>query len=117
MLKKISREDLPPQCSRNGERSPERQFAFETVVEFLKTAQEGDVYEVTGYPERKGEEPIKQLDRIAQALRTELWHMTKQRDVKVFRRRGRLFMEGEEGYVDKKCQRREENRRLAESIA
>lgn len=93
MLTKIAKADVP--LPGNRAKSPVRAFAKETVREFLTGSAVGDVAEVTGAPvamERGG------TQRIAEAMRDELFYMFKDRDmrkqVKVITRGGsRLFLE------------------------
>lgn len=92
MIERIEREKVPPFGS-GCPRSPMRQFAFEAVGQFLAEAREGDVYEVTGCPAEEGEDGRHANQRLSQALNTELHHLSMRRDVRVFRRGGRLFME------------------------
>lgn len=92
MIEKIERDEVPP-FGRGCPRSPMRQFAFEAVGQFLAEAREGDVYEVTGCPAEDGEDGRHANQRLSQALNTELHHLSRRRDVRVFRRGGRLFME------------------------
>ncbi len=91
MIRAIDKREVPPVGGKT--RSEARQFAFEAVGEFLEKAGEGDVYEVTGYPEVPAETKLSRASKIVQAIRTELWHFGKQRDVKVYRRRERIFLE------------------------
>ena len=91
MITPISREDIPPY--RNEPRSPMRQLAFEAAKSFVESVEPGDVYEVTGYPGEGSEEWERAAQSLVRALNTELFHLSKKPDVRVFRRRGRVFME------------------------
>lgn len=91
MLTKTEWKAIPPYGKEK--RSPIRQFAYQTVMEFIEVAEHGDVFEVTGYPEMSGADMCRMADRIIQAIRTELYHAKKQGDIKTFRRKGRVFME------------------------
>lgn len=91
MLTKTDWKSIPPYGKQN--RSPIRQFAYTTVMEFMEVAEQGDVFEVTGYPEMSGSDTARMTDRVIQAIRTELFHAKKQGTIKTFRRKGRVFME------------------------
>ena len=97
MITPISREDIPPY--RNEPRSPMRQLAFEAVRDFMESARPGDVYEVTGYPGEGSEGWLRAVQSLTAALNTELYHLGRRSDVRVFRRRGRVFMEMREPRV------------------
>lgn len=98
MLTKTDWKDVPPYG--NQGRSPIRQFAYKTVIEFFENSEVGDVFEVTGYPEMSGNDAMRMAEKVRGAIRTELWHLSKdydtRSDVNVFRRKGRLFMERKE---------------------
>lgn len=95
MLTKTDWKAIPPYGKEN--RSPIRQFAYKTVLEFLENSEEGDVFEVTGFPSVEGNDTLRMADKVSQAMRTELWYLRKdydmRSDVKIFRRKERLFME------------------------
>lgn len=97
MITPISREDIPPY--RDEPRSPMRQFAFEAAMDFMSLAKNGDVYEVTGYPGEGSEGWLRAVQSLTAALNTELYHLGRRSDVRVFRRRGRVFMEMREPRV------------------
>lgn len=93
MLKQIDRSDIP-RMPRDG-KSPLRQFANETLREFMETARPGDACEVTGAPVPECPRPA---DKVACALRSELFYMGSRnidlrREVKVVTRGGtRVFL-------------------------
>ena len=95
MLTKTDWKAVPP-YGKEG-RSPIRQFAYKTVIEFLETSEVGDVFEVTGFPEMDGNDAMRMAEKVRGAIRTELWHLRKdcdmRSDVNIFRRKERLFME------------------------
>lgn len=95
MLTKTEWKNVPPYGKEN--RSPIRQFAYKTVIEFLEASKVGDVFEVTGFPEMSGVDAYRMADKVREAMRTELFHLRKdydaRSDVKIFRRKERLFME------------------------
>ena len=94
MITPISREDIPPYL--NEPRSPMRQLAFEAVRDFMESARPGDVYEVTGYPGEGSEGWQRAVQSLTGALNTELFNLSRRSDVRVFRRKGRVFMEMKE---------------------
>ena len=79
-------------ASRRYERGPARQFAYDTLVEFLRVAGPGDVAEVTEAPELSAD-PVKNADKVLNAVRAELFYMGKRGEVVAFRRRERMFLE------------------------
>lgn len=97
MLTKTDWKDVPPYG--NQGRSPIRQFAYKTVLEFFEASEVGDVFEVTGYPEMSGCDVFRMAERVRGAIRTELYNMKttggldRREEVNLFRRNGRLFME------------------------
>ena len=95
MLTQIEGKDIP--AYGKGNRSPIRQFAYKTVIEFLENSKVGDVFEVTGFPAIKGNDKLRMAEKVAQAMRTELFYLYKDHDArddaKIFRRRERLFIE------------------------
>lgn len=91
MIAAIDRKDIPPQGGR--ERSPMRKFAFGAVGEFLEAAREGDVYEVTGWPDVPAESSLQRAAKAVSALDTELWHFGAKDIARVYRRRERVFLE------------------------
>lgn len=103
MLTKIDWKNVPPYGAEN--RSPIRQFAYKTIVEFLENSEVGDVYEITGFPTIEGNDTLRMADKVSQAIRTELWHLRKdydmRKDAKVFRRKERLFIERTEKWMPK----------------
>ena len=94
MLTLMDKRDAP--SHRRLERSERRVFAESTLEEFLGLARTGDVAEVTGLPALV-EDPVANADRVANSIRTELFYQGRRREVKVFRRRDRLFLERVEG--------------------
>lgn len=90
MLTILDKRDAP--SHRRLERSERRAFAESTLEEFFGLAQAGDVAEVTGLP-RLADDPVANVDRVAAAVRAELFYQGRRREVKVFRRRDRLFLE------------------------
>ncbi len=98
MLTKTDWKTIPP-YGREG-RSPIRQFAYKTVIEFLEQSKVGDVFEVTGFPEMAGNDATRMAEKVRGAIRTELFYLKKDKDmrdkVNIFRRRDRLFMERKE---------------------
>lgn len=73
-------------------RSEVRQFAYDTLTEFFANSNIGDVFEITGSPKTTNDE-LRNIEKVAQALRTELYYMKRRDDAKVFRRKTRLFIE------------------------
>ena len=112
MLTAIERDQIP--AFGGHPRSPIRQFALETVKEFLDISHEGDVYEVTGYPEMEGAQAERQRGRIAQAIGTELRHFEVQCEVRVFRRGCRIFLERDKEHIDKAIAARKAKRTLGD---
>lgn len=98
MLTKTDWKSIPPYG--NQSRSPIRQFAYKTVIEFLEASKTGDVFEVTGFPEMAGNDAMRMAEKVRGAIRTELYYLKKDKDmrdeVNIFRRRERLFMERKE---------------------
>lgn len=98
MLTKTDWKSVPPYGRES--RSPIRQFAYRTVMEFLESAEEGDVFEVTGFPQMEGDDAIRMAEKVRSAMRTELWYLNKEKDlrreVNIFRRKERLFIERKE---------------------
>ena len=90
MLTKIDRADVPPS---NRPRSPMRQVAFDSLREFLAEASTGEVFELTGFPDEGSRESA---DRLVGAVREEAHRLDGSRRAKVFRRRGRVFLEAVE---------------------
>lgn len=95
MLTKTDWKSVPPYGKEN--RSPIRQFAYATVMEFLENSKVGEVYEVTDCPEIPGNDALRMAEKVRGAMRTELWNLRKDYDmrdeVNIFRRKERLFME------------------------
>lgn len=92
MLKQIDRSEIPRMPGAN--RSPLREFANETIREFMETTEAGDACEVTGAPVPECERPA---DKVASAFRDELFAMGRGGDlrprVKVVTRGGtRVFL-------------------------
>ena len=73
------------------DKSEVRQFANETLREFLEQAAVGDVFEVTGYP--GDPEDARRLQKVRQAIDAERFYEDKRNAVKVFQRKGRLFLQ------------------------
>lgn len=107
MLTKTDWKSVPPYGKEN--RSPIRQFAHKTVLEFLDASKTGDVFEVTGFPQMEGVDACRMADKVREAIRTELFYLKKDRDmrdeVKLFRRKSRLFIERKEPWVPRQVQR------------
>ncbi len=82
MIAKVDRADVPPS---NRPRSPIRQFALDSLTEFLASARAGEVFEVTGFPGRP--------EQMVDAVRAEAHYLGRGRSVRAFRRRGRVFLE------------------------
>lgn len=70
-----------------------REFAAATLEEFLGVSKVGDVYEVTGFPVRDGQERAKAAERTAAELRSEGYYMGRRDEAKVYRRKDRVFLE------------------------
>lgn len=108
MLTKIERSDIPRY--RSAEKSPLRRFAGETLREFLRASEVGDVAEVTGAPV---DMDARGTQRLAEALRNELFYMGRndgkydeasdmRRHVRVITRGGsRVFLERVKPWVPK----------------
>lgn len=104
MLTKIERQEIPQY---RPNRSPLREFADATAREFVASSNVGDVCEVTG----AGSDDDKWAPRLAQMLRSSLFYMDRDRDmrdeVRVFTRCGtRLFMERLEPKEQREARRR-----------
>ncbi len=87
-----------------------REFANKTLIEFLEKAKVGDVFEVTGFPDT-GEDLTKLTQKIRQAIDTERFYEDKRSVVKVFQRKGRLFLERTETYEQRQQRLREEEQK------
>ncbi len=83
------------------DKSVYRQFANDTLREFLEQANVGDVFEVTGMPDGP-EDATTRMRKVRQAIDAERFYEDKRNDVKVFQRKGRLFLERTEPYVPTK---------------
>ena len=90
MLVLLDAKDAPG--TRRLEKSERRVFAERTLAEFFAAAKPGDVFEVTGMPELDAD-PKANADKVAGALRTELFYAGRKADVTVYRRGERLFMQ------------------------
>ena len=77
------------------EKSERRVFAERTLAEFFGVAKPGDVFEIEQMPELDAE-PKANADKVAGALRTELFYAGRKADVTVLRRGARLFMRMDE---------------------
>ena len=74
------------------DKSVYRQFANDTLREFLEQAKAGDVFEVTDIPDGP-EDDSRRIAKVRQAIDAERFYEDKRGDVKVFQRKGRLFLE------------------------
>lgn len=92
MLVQLEKDQVPR--NRFQEKSKERVFAEQTLEEFFEKANPGDTFEVTGFPSQG--DALKDAERMASALRTELFYLSKRDQAKVFRRKERLFIEKSE---------------------
>ena len=90
MLVLLDEKDAPA-LGRRMEKSERRAFAERTLADFLAMAKPGDVFEVEQMPELDAE-PKANADKVACALRTELFYAGRKADVTVLRRGARLFM-------------------------
>ena len=93
MLKPVSKSDIPDYSCK--EKSPLRAFSDETVAEFVRSTNPGDLAEVTEAPVEMDE---KGVQRLASNLREALYRMERDRDmrkeVRVITRGGkRVFLE------------------------
>lgn len=91
MLTKVDKAEIPR--LKTLPRGALRQFADETVAEFVATSKIGDIYEVTGAPKGNSKDPVTEATRLANALRSAIWYASLTDDVKQFRRSGRVFLE------------------------
>ena len=92
MIVQIEKDQVPR--NRFQEKSKERIFAEQTLKEFFEQANPGDTFEVTDFPGQG--DALKDAERVASALRTELFYLSKRDQAKVFRRKERLFIEKQE---------------------
>ena len=92
MLVLLDAKDAPG--TRRLEKSERRVFAERTLAEFMAMARPGDTAEVERMPELDAE-PKANADKVAAAIRTELFYSGLRGEVSVFRRGARLFMRRE----------------------
>lgn len=93
MLTKIDHKDIPDVGGRP--RNEMRNFAFETLAEFARIAEIGDVMEVAGFPVLAEDESAN-VQKLMSAFDTEIRHAPECKGhIKRFRRKGRVFLEME----------------------
>lgn len=94
MLTKIDHKDLPEPGGR--QRSEMRNFAYDTLTEFVQVAEIGDVMEVTGFPVLVEDERAN-IEKLMSAFSTEHRYIPEcEGYVRSFRRKGRVFLRMEE---------------------
>ena len=91
MLTIIDKTEVPTHGT--GERSEIRKFAMETLKDFFEICSFGEIAEVTGAPEVDAADEIKRADKIIGAFKTELYYSKNRQEVRIFRRKNRIFLE------------------------